>query len=88
MNYPINYPIRYHFSRFEPINFKLEKDDESWNVLCAEYHEEMDKIISSHILELNKWKDIKTLEALGLENLDKLSKLIDEAMDNLENKNE
>ncbi len=86
MNYPLSHPIRYQFSKFEPINFKLEKEDESWDVLCSEYHEEMNKVVSSYIVELNKWKDIKILETLGLENLDKLSRLINEAKNNLNNK--
>ena len=88
MNYPINHPIRYQFSRFTPIGFELEKEDENWDIICSEYHEEMNKIISSHIIELNKWKDIKRLEALGLENLNKLSKLVSEAISNLEDKND
>ena len=75
-------PIKYNFSRIDT------KDDENWDIICSEYHEEMNKIISTHIIELNKWKDIKTLEALGLENLCKLSKLVSEAINNLEDKNE
>ena len=88
MDYSYKHPIRYHFSRFTPINFKLEKENENWDIVCSEYHEERNEIISSYIVELNKWKDIKTLEALGLENLNKLSKLVNEAISNLEDKND
>lgn len=77
MNYSKVWPYRYNFSKIT---------DDSFDIIVSEYHAEMNKIISSHIVELNKWKDIKILEALGLENLGKLSKLVDEARNNLKNK--
>ena len=70
-----NVPIQYNFSRIS---------DDSFDIAVSLYNAEMNEIISSHIIELNRWKDIKTLEALGLENLGELSKLVDEARINLE----
>jgi hypothetical protein len=74
MGYKYISPIQYNFSKIT---------DDSFDVIVSEYHAEMNKIISSHIIELNKWKDIKTLEALGLENLCKLRKLVNKAINNL-----
>lgn len=77
MNYSKISPYRYNFSKIT---------DDSFDVIVSEYHAEMNKIISSHIIELNKWKDIKILEALGLDNLNKLRKLVNKAINNLKNK--
>lgn len=64
--------------------YKIKNDNNEQRI---EYSELLE-IAKCNTCEAGKADVIKNLEALGLEDLNKLSKLINEAINNLENKDE